>query len=273
MRDNNSNTTETTTLTRAGPSIPTLSRRGPDPENPPRHSLLPSTENFQNPNKSLFSRFKPPLLQPLSQDFERPSFSRIAILAILCLITYPASFFLTSVAKDRSLFIVRVIVSVWCSGVGVALGYLLLRIGAQHLEATSEFTRFGVGAFWDLMFQTAWATVIQMSEGGGLKLHELARGSSSSTSPVPAFHVLRSRFGNRGTARQSRKSYESVPRSFPATSRILTPPQQTTMVPLPRILRRYRHPSSPLTLPTRTHHGDQNLHKCTCHELVSLQLS
>ena len=60
------------------------------------------------------------------------------ILAVLCLITYPAFYILTLVAKDRSLFVVRAIVSAWCSGVGFALGYILLQIGAQYLEAAGE---------------------------------------------------------------------------------------------------------------------------------------
>jgi len=103
-----------------------------------------------------------------------------------------------------------------------------------------------------------------------MKLRDLARGSRSSTSFAPAFHVLRSRFGNRETARQSWESYESVPRSSPTTPHILTSLQQTTMVPLSRMLHRRRHPSSPLTLSARTHHGDQTFHQRTCHWLVSL---
>ena len=90
----------------------------------------------------------PPRSKPLSRGFERPSFSRVVILTILCLITYPAFYTLKLVAKDKSLFVVRVIVSVWCSGVGFALGYILLRIGAQHLEAASEFT---LVVCWDFL--------------------------------------------------------------------------------------------------------------------------
>ena len=80
-----------------------------------------------------------PQSKPLSRRFERPSFFHIAILTVLCLITYPAFYALTFVAKDKSLFVVRLIVSAWCSGIGFALGYMLLAIGAQHLEAASEF--------------------------------------------------------------------------------------------------------------------------------------
>jgi len=88
-----------------------------------------------------------PRPKPLFRGFERPSFSRIAILTVLCLTTYPAFYVLTLVAKDKSLFVVRVIVSAWCSGVGFALGYILLQSAAQHLEAASEFTLVGYRAF------------------------------------------------------------------------------------------------------------------------------
>ena len=124
----------------AEPSVLAQNSRESDPVYPPWCSLLPPTANFQNPNKSRFPRFEPPRSKPLFQGFEKPSFSRIAILTALCLAMHPAFFLLMFVAKDRSLFAVRVIVSIWCSGVGFALGYMLLRVGAQHLEAASEFT-------------------------------------------------------------------------------------------------------------------------------------
>ena len=82
----------------------------------------------------------PPRSKPLLRGFERPSLSRIAILTVLCLITYPAFYILTLVAKDKSLYSVRLIASTWCSGIGFALGYILLKIGAQYLEAASKFT-------------------------------------------------------------------------------------------------------------------------------------
>ena len=119
------------------PSI--LGRRDSETEYP---AQLSQTSPTANPlaKKSRFWRFEPPQLKPLFRGFERPSFSHIAILAALCLITYPAFFLLTLVAKDKTLFIVRAIVSVWCWAVGFALGWVLLRIGAQHIEAASAFT-------------------------------------------------------------------------------------------------------------------------------------
>ena len=112
-------------LIQADPSSLTQNRRELDAEYP----AWP-----QSPSKSLF------------RGFEKPSFFRIATLTALSLITYPAFYILTLVAKDRSLFVVRAIVSVWCTGIGFALGHTLLEIGARHLEAASEFTPVG---YWD----------------------------------------------------------------------------------------------------------------------------
>jgi len=105
---------------------------------PARSSIPPPATDPQSGDKP------PPRSKPLKfQGFERPSFSRIVILTVLCLVSYPAFYALTLVAKDKSLFIVRLIVSVWCSVIGFALGYVILWIGAQHLEAASESTSVG----------------------------------------------------------------------------------------------------------------------------------
>jgi len=114
-------------------SLLARNRRAFDAEYPTRPSPSPPPTDSQYTDKSL-QRSK-----TLFRGFERPSFSRIAILSILCPTAYPAFYLLTFVAKDRSLFIVRLMVSTWCSVVGFALGYVLLKIGAQHLEAASEF--------------------------------------------------------------------------------------------------------------------------------------
>jgi len=121
-----------TPLIQADPILLTPNRRKLDVEYPPWYSL---------------SRLKPPQSKPLFRGFKRPSFFRMVTLTVLCLITYPTFYILTLVAKDKSLFIVRLIVSVWCSAGGFALGYILLTIGAQHLEAASEFTLVGFEFF------------------------------------------------------------------------------------------------------------------------------
>jgi len=128
-------------------------------------SSSPSTANFQCADESRPSsqhslhpklaepKSEPPRSKSLFRGFERPSFPRIAILTLLCLITYPAFYILTLVAKDRSLFVVRAIVSVWCSGIGFALGYMVLKIGAQYLEAASESTPVEYRDFLRLYFK------------------------------------------------------------------------------------------------------------------------
>jgi hypothetical protein len=72
------------------------------------------------------------------RGFERPNFTRIAIHTVLCLFAYPVFYILTLVGRDEQLFTVRLLVAMWCAGIGFALRYSLLEIGAQHIEAASE---------------------------------------------------------------------------------------------------------------------------------------
>ena len=139
-------------LIQADPSLLTPNRREFDPEYPAWPSSLPSVDSSDKPRFSSLQslhakftdlRFETPRSKPLFRGFETPSFTRIAILTILCFITYPAACILDLVASDRSLFVVRSIVAVWCSAFGIALGYILLKIGAQHIEAASEFALIG----------------------------------------------------------------------------------------------------------------------------------
>jgi len=115
------------------------------------------------------------------------------------------------------------------------------------------------------LLQTAWATVMHKSyEGGdGMKLRDLARSSGDPKSFMPAFHLLRSRFGSRRTSRGSRKSYESVPVTSSAL-RILTLLQQTTVVVVLGILRRPCHPGTDVKFPIRAYHRDRCFRKRTC---------
>ena len=140
MRDNNSSPhppeNPATPPTQAELSPLTPNRKESDVEH---LALPPSTTNPTYAEESQFSRPETPRLKPLLRGFERPSFSRIVILIVLCFTAYPAFYILKLVAKDKSLFIVRLLVSTWCSVIGFCLGYLLLSVGAQHLEATSEF--------------------------------------------------------------------------------------------------------------------------------------
>lgn len=241
----------------------TPNRRGFGTEYP-SWSSSPSTIEFQLSDKPQPLHAEPsdawyelPRSKPLFRGFERPSFTHIVVLTGLCLIAYPALYILTLVAKDKSLFTVRLIVAMWCSGVGFALGYVLMRIGMQHLEAASEFLRHL--AFHFLRFCPAWATVIHMSyDGGGMKLSDLAKSSRNPTSFLPALRILLSRFRSQDTSRDTRKSYECVFRDPPIPHH-LTFPQQTTMVPVRSVLHRPRSSWTPVAFPVRTDYGNPNL--------------
>ena len=129
-----------TPFSRGDPLLLTPNRRVLDETTPhPQYTDIPRFSNRLSlyPNPASVS-CGPPLLKPMFQGFERPSLTRIAILTALCFSAYPALYILTLVARDKSLFAVRLIVATWCSGVGFALGYILIKIGVQHLEAASE---------------------------------------------------------------------------------------------------------------------------------------
>ena len=155
MRDNSTSPDPTehsaASFAQADSSLLTPSRGESDAEYPPSQPL--STANSPHAERCRFLRFKPPPLEPVFRGFERPSFYRIVALTLLCLIAYPAFCILTIVVKDKSLFVVRLIVSAWCSGAGFAFGYILLKIGTQHLEAASEFTLAAYQDFLRLYFK------------------------------------------------------------------------------------------------------------------------
>ena len=140
-------------LVQGDPALLTPNGSEFDTKDPAWPSPSPSTTNSQYTDKFRLLGFELPRSQPLFRGFERPNISRIATLTVLCLITYPAFYLLTLVAEDKPLFTVRLIVSVWCSGFGFALGYFLLRIAARHLEAASEFTLVGYRNFLSLDFK------------------------------------------------------------------------------------------------------------------------
>jgi len=102
-----------------------------------------------------------------------------------------------------------------------------------------------------------------------MKLRDLKRGSDNPTSFLPAFHIFRSRFRNKDTARRSRKSYESVSKPSSALH-LLILQQQATVVPVLRIICHPRHYGSPVTFRIWSHHGDRNFHPRACHGPASL---
>jgi len=127
-------------------SVTPLFHGDPFPLTPIKGEFEGTNLNFQYTNRSPFSTRRDfssfssnhQRSESSFRKFERPSFARIAIIVLLCLIAYPALYIVTLVARDLPLFTVRVIVAVWCSGVGFALRYSLIGIGVQHIEAASE---------------------------------------------------------------------------------------------------------------------------------------
>ena len=141
-RDNSSSPdpTENSTeplLIQTDSSLTTLNGGDVDAEDEAWPSPPPSMTNSRHTKK------QPPRFKPRFRGFESPNFARIGILTLTCVIAYPAFYALTLVAKDRSLFTVRLIGALWYSSIGVVLGLVLLNIGARHLEAASEFTPVG----------------------------------------------------------------------------------------------------------------------------------
>ena len=151
MRDNSSSPrpTENPAEPLIQTDLSTQNRREVDAKDQAWTSPPPSTTNSQH----TLVENPPPRPKPLFRGFESPSLVRIGFLTLTCAITYPAFHALTFVAKDRSIFIVRLIVAIWCSGIGLALGYTLLKIGARHLEAASEFMPVGYRDLLKLSFE------------------------------------------------------------------------------------------------------------------------
>lgn len=127
----------TTPFTQADPLLLTPNRRGFDTDDTLTNFRYTDKVQPPYPRFATFG-FEPLRSKPLFPGFERPNLARIAILAVLCLCAYPALYILTLVARDKTLFTVRLIVAMWCSAVGFALGYVLVKIGVQHLEAASQ---------------------------------------------------------------------------------------------------------------------------------------
>lgn len=75
-----------------------------------------------------------------TRRFERPDYFHILVHATCCCVAYPILYAGTAAAKDRSLFWARVIVGLWCAGVGVVIGWSLVAFATKYAEAASEYT-------------------------------------------------------------------------------------------------------------------------------------
>lgn len=78
--------------------------------------------------------------RPIFKGFERPDLRQLSLHVFVCFVSYPVMYLVTLVAKDRSLFLVRVLVAVWCALVGFCLAFSLVTFATKYLEAASEFS-------------------------------------------------------------------------------------------------------------------------------------
>jgi len=76
----------------------------------------------------------------LSKRFERPNYLHIFAHVAFCCIAYPIIYVGAVAAKDKSLFGARVIVGLWCAGIGVVIGWSLVTFATKYTEAASKHT-------------------------------------------------------------------------------------------------------------------------------------
>ncbi|KAF9021430.1 hypothetical protein BDZ89DRAFT_1071387 [Hymenopellis radicata] len=154
----------------------------------------PQTDDgfINTPSPSLFLMVYPSLLP-------HPQWKRIALHVFLVGLAYPILLVFVIIARDKSLFWSRFVVSIGCGVIGFVLGLSLLNLGRPFLEAAT------------------WATVIhqsRMDEASGVRLRDLAATSQDPTSVYSALRLLWTRWMYPGTTRRNRKRYDSRPWSL-----------------------------------------------------------
>jgi hypothetical protein len=159
-----------------------------------------------------------PTTRTSTKRFERPNYFHVFAHVVFCCASYPIIYAGTVAAKDTSIFWARVIVGLWCSGIGITIGWSLVVFATMYAEAASKHISrfFCTPRVPDSVltgFCKAWATVIHLShsdDGPGIKLKELAYNSHQPESAMSGFRLLWTRFSNRGTDRRARKAIECV---------------------------------------------------------------
>jgi len=73
-----------------------------------------------------------------TKRFERPNYYHIFAHVVCCCVAYPIIYAGTVAAKDRSLFWARVIVGLWCAGIGAVIGWNLVAFATKYAEAASK---------------------------------------------------------------------------------------------------------------------------------------
>lgn len=80
----------------------------------------------------------PPNTSLPKANFEKPDWKQLVLHVFMCLASYPVMYAVTLIAKDRTLFLVRVVVSVGSAMVGFCLAFSLAASATKYLEAASE---------------------------------------------------------------------------------------------------------------------------------------
>ena len=120
-----------------------------DPSNDPGRDRARSGERDRSGGRFRFLQMPTPrrrspgkVGRPGARLFERPKWKHLWLHVFLCIASYPVIYAGTILARDKSLFWARVIVGLWCAGVGVAIGWSLLAYASRFLEAASELQSF-----------------------------------------------------------------------------------------------------------------------------------
>ena len=74
-----------------------------------------------------------------TKRFERPNYFHVFAHVVCCCVAYPIIYAGTVAANDKTLFWARVIVGVWCTGIGVVIGWSLVAFATQYAEAASTY--------------------------------------------------------------------------------------------------------------------------------------
>ncbi|KAL0949830.1 hypothetical protein HGRIS_009865 [Hohenbuehelia grisea] len=159
--------------------------------------LSPSSSSpaIQSPNAYQTHFHEPPPARehPFSKSFEPPDWRLLVLHVAACVLAYPILLIFVLIAKEKSLFWTRFIVSCGCGAVGFCLGLSLLNLGKSFLEAAT------------------WATLIHQSrvtDAPGIRMRDFAAASQDSASAWNAVRLLWNRMTYSGTARRQRRTYD-----------------------------------------------------------------
>lgn len=106
------------------------------PDNSPAYKRL-LLSSRHSPTKLKWGRQR---RHPFAQSFEPPNWKFIIIHVVLGVLSYPVLLIFEAIARDKTLFWTRLLVSVGCGLVGFCLGLSLIGLGKAYLEAAGRST-------------------------------------------------------------------------------------------------------------------------------------